>query len=282
MSIDLIVRIVGRQFAWRLGRRLYMAARGEAPNDMHRNGEVALARACVAAWATAYPSQPFVAFDVGANLGHWSAALIDAAGKAGCPLTLHVFEPVPGAHARLATRFAANPGVRLHQLALSSRSGTAPMHIVGETAGTNSLVAGTDPGATQIEVQLATVADMQAQLGIDRIDLLKIDTEGHDFEIVKSLLPQLRDGAIGVVQFEYNWRWLPGGASLRAVFELIHGTAYRVGRLVGDGIELFDRWNAEADRYFEANYVLVRADRLAQLPHRDGHWDDSNVLVFAR
>lgn len=282
MSIDLIVRIVGRQFAWRLGRRLYMAARGETPNDMHRNGEVALAQACLAARAKAHPAEPFIAFDVGANLGDWSAALIDAAEKIRCPLALHVFEPVPGAHARLAARFQDNSAVQLHQRALSSRSGTAPMHIVGDTAGTNSLVPGNDPDATRIEVQLATVAEMQAQFGIARIDLLKIDTEGHDFEIVRSLLPQLRDGAIGVVQFEYNWRWLPSGASLRSVFDLVEGSAYRVGRLVAGGIELFDRWNAEADRYFEANYVLVRADLLAALPHREGRWDESNVLVFGR
>jgi hypothetical protein len=60
------------------------------------------------------------------------------------------------------------------------------------------------------------------------------------------------------VQFEYNWRWLINHASLRDVFEYIKDKPYRLGKLVGRSIELFDAWHFELDRYFENNYVLIR------------------------
>jgi hypothetical protein len=65
-----------RRWAWRAGRRLYCAARGEPrTNDIAANGE-AYVQACVAA---AVPiDTTLVAVDIGANRGAWSLSLLHA------------------------------------------------------------------------------------------------------------------------------------------------------------------------------------------------------------
>jgi hypothetical protein len=59
------------------------------------------------------------------------------------------------------------------------------------------------------------------------------------------------------MQFEHNWRRLLNSMSRRAVFNMVDGMPYRVGKLAGAKLLLFERWHFEVDRFFESNYVLV-------------------------
>src|SRR5256886_7946771 len=45
--------------------------------------------------------------------------------------------------------------------------------------------------------------------------------------------------------------------SRRTVFDMVDGMPYRVGKLAGRKLLLFERWHFEMDRLFESNYVLV-------------------------
>lgn len=281
MRMDLIVRLLGRERAWRLGRGLYMAARGENPNDIATNGEAALMRDCVDAFVAIGESGRFIVFDIGANLGRWSEHMLAAARAKSVACQIDMFEPVPGAYARLEAALGSDTSVRLHRKAVSNRSGTAEMHIVGDYAGTNSLVPGAEPAAETLTVQTVTVPEIAAELGHAEINLLKIDAEGHDLEILRGMVETLVSRAVWVVQFEYNARWLGNAGSLRSVFDLVRGLDYRVCRLTRDGLEVYPGWNPENDRFFENNYALVRADILPRLRHRTMAWNESNVLAEA-
>ena len=53
--------------------------------------------------------------------------------------------------------------------------------------------------------------------------------------------------AIGVLQFEYNWRWIPFGHTLKEVFDFLAGRPYLLGRLTADGVEYYADWHPEPD-----------------------------------
>jgi FkbM family methyltransferase len=274
---SLIVRVLGRRLAWRLGRSLYMEARGEVANAIASNGEAALVRSVVAARAG---SASLTIWDVGANLGEWSQAVVDACAALGQTFQLEVFEPVPETNRQIAARFATNASVRAHQCALSREAGQGQMDIVSATGGTNALLTeGARAGSELIDVRIETGDGMRTALGQDQIDLIKIDAEGHDLDILRGMAGMLAAGTIGVVQFEYNHRWVATQASLFQVFRLIDGLNYDLARVTPTGLEILPEWNAEADRFFECNYALVRRDAAAGLPVRRGHWDACNVLV---
>ena len=271
--VDGMVRLLGRRRAWRLGRKLYLAARGEGLNVIDQNGESALIDAALAASPDA---APFRAWDVGANLGEWTDTLLAAAARRGRDVRMELFEPTPTAFASLTTKYAAIPAVSVQQVALSSRAGTAAFEVVGSHAGTNSLNLTGAPTGSTISVALTTGAEVHDG---NEVHLVKIDTEGHDLEVLRGLEPLLATHVLGIVQFEYNWRWLVNGSSLRAAMLLAKRTGYRLGRVAPEGLEIYDHWNGELDRFFETNYALVRPDLLSRLAHRVIGWCDGNLPV---
>jgi FkbM family methyltransferase len=276
MIASLSLRLLGRKTTWRLGRALYLAAREEIANGIDSNGEARLAGDMLAAHRSASPGKTFLAFDIGANLGDWTQALLDQA-RPGDAVRVEMFEPVPRAFEAIERRFGGEARVHCNRLAISSAGGEGTMYIAGETAGTNSLTSQGADGLETIAVPLRTLEDHLAAIGEIGADLIKIDAEGHDIEILRSLRPLLARGALGVVQFEYNYRWLRSRGSLNEVFELIDEHPYRVARVTAGGLMVFEKWNAELDRYFEANYALVRSDLVAPLGAMGARWDDSNV-----
>jgi FkbM family methyltransferase len=279
MTADILIRLFGRERIWRLGRKLYMTARGEVANDIATNGEADLMRLCARAFAERGGAGTFVAFDVGANIGRWTQFLLTVAEGAGVAVRVDLFEPVQGAFERLQQAFAGQARVHLHQTAVSDRCGTAEMFVVGEASGTNSLVS--VGGAVETRpVPVTTVAVVMDELSLATVNLLKVDAEGHDCAIIRGMLDKLRARAIEVVQFEYNWRWLATGTSLRTVFDLVADADYSVGRVENGRVELFD-WSAEIDRFFERNYVIVRNDLAGSLGAVRMRWNESNLLVVA-
>ena len=90
--------------------------------------------------------------------------------------------------------------------------------------------------------------------------MIKIDVEGFDMQALKGLERCLANGLIELIQFEYNWRWLLNNNSLRNVFELIDGKPYHFAKLIDGGLQIFDTWHFELDKFFESNYVIIRKD----------------------
>ena len=101
------MRMLSRQFFWRLGRKMYMWARNEEPNDMTQNGELRLQR--LIADSTPHGS-PLIAFDVGARIGDWSQSLIRRSGRRSGGLEIHAFEPVPDSRQVILESLAAAIG----------------------------------------------------------------------------------------------------------------------------------------------------------------------------
>src|SRR5258708_33453417 len=76
--------------------------------------------------------------DVGANVGQWSASMLATARQAGRAedLDLHAFEPSSYTFARLSKALGSQRA-SLQQLALSERSGSSILRVMGLGAGTN-------------------------------------------------------------------------------------------------------------------------------------------------
>lgn len=271
---DWLVRVLGRRRAWRLGRKLYTAARGEGLNAIEINGEKALIEQAISAFPDA---APFRAWDVGANRGEWTDLVLATAARQKRAAKILMFEPTPTAFESLSEKYVSNGAVEIKQVALSSKAGIAEFEVVGSHAGTNSLnVTGAAAGST-ISVALESGAEVHAAAGGGEVHLIKIDTEGHDLEVLRGLETLLETRTVAVVQFEYNWRWLVNGSSLRAAMLLAERHGYRLGRVAPDGLEIYDDWNAELDRFFETNYALVRPDVLPRLRHSVISWCEGNL-----
>jgi FkbM family methyltransferase len=261
---------------WRAGRKLYQYARREGPNHPAQNGEYWLLDAVVRRAA----GSSLTLLDVGANVGDWTQQALGCLSRHARQGSVHALEPAPGAHRHLAQRFAGEPRVLVRSLALSDRSGTEPLYVVGELAGTNSLV--DQQIGSPVPVAVTRLDDYLLEHAIERVALLKSDTEGLDLAVLRGGLGALGAGRIDAWQFEYNARWIHARAFLRDVFELVATRPYVLGKLFGNGIELFDAWHPELERYFETNFVLLRTGTSLERLGRLSRFNRSNVSLRAR
>jgi FkbM family methyltransferase len=264
-----------RSLTWRLGRRLYCWARRDVPNNPETNDEYWLIEKLVGGAIT----NTAVLMDIGANKGEWTAQarrVLDRLGKHG---VLYAFEPTNSTYTFLSNRFKADDCVKLNKIALSEHTGEADFFVIGELAGTNSL--NNFQGAAAEKAQTQKFDDFLAYANLESVSFVKSDTEGHDMSVLRGAANSLRAALIEVWQFEYNHRWVANHSTLKDVFDFIKDKPYRLGKLHGNGIEIFYDWHPELERFFEANYVLIRkgspAERLCTLMR----FDISNVLVPA-
>lgn len=267
-----IMKSVFRELAWRTGRRLYCWARGDLTNDPEVNGEYWLLERVLASC-----EDGATLMDVGANQGNWSVKALELASAHQKNVALYAFEPSSITRAMLCDRLGKNQQAEVCGFALTSHEGEGEFFSNAAGSGTNSLhpVSGTQTET----VALTTVDAFVAKRGIRHVTMIKIDTEGFDFQVLKGAIQLLESGSVDLVQFEYNWRWLLNGASLHNVFRLIEKSALRFGKLVGESIEFFDEWHFELDRYFENNYVLVRRASAYNSLGKSMEFDASNVAV---
>ncbi len=133
--------------------------------------------------------------DVGANVGYISAFALGLVGRSG---EVHAFEPVPRYLARLRKVRDDNPDYRLHVngVALGEREGTARIAVAGDrNIGFNTMVPGfmrKDGVSEEVEVRVITLSDYLSAGNIRNVRLVKIDTEGFEFPVMRGFEPFLR------------------------------------------------------------------------------------------
>lgn len=151
---------------------------------------------------------PAVIFDVGANIGQSAKAYATRFPHA----TIHSFEPSPETFLALTEKMFRFPNVVTHCLALGQGSATLGLTQRRNSA-MNRLLSGDKPlpkGAVQVDVRSGF--DLMHELKIDHIDYLKIDTEGHDLNVLHGFRDRL--GQVDFVEVEagmnaYNTTHVP-------------------------------------------------------------------------
>ncbi|HXG29187.1 MAG TPA: FkbM family methyltransferase [Nevskiales bacterium] len=147
--------------------------------------------------------QPVI-FDVGANVGQ----SIDNFRRHFRSPVIHSFEPSPKAFAELQSHAASIPGVTLNNLALGARPGEASFFESEAGTPMSSLL---QPGTEcwggggvreTLQVRVSSVDEYCRQRGIGQIDILKIDTQGYDFEVIKGAKAMIRNRAIHLIHME--------------------------------------------------------------------------------
>jgi FkbM family methyltransferase len=220
--------------------------------ESDRNGEAALAQ-------IALRDAQFI-FDVGANVGGWTAMALAAAPRLE---GLVAYEPTRAGAAELRKRFSARAEVEVVEAAVSDAPGEMTFYEepgVGE--GSSLVAAHSRPDATQHRVQVVTVDAELERLGRDAIDFLKVDAEGFDLHVLRGANGALAAHAVGVIQFEYNEPWLEAGSTLHAALSLLAGNGYETFLLKASGLHPYDIGTfGELFRY--SNFVAFAPGRSA-------------------
>jgi FkbM family methyltransferase len=159
----------------------------------------------LAAWSAA-AREARVVFDVGASSGIYALAALTASPRA----VAHAFEPTPEIAERLRRIVVLNGLQRLvvHEAAVFDRDGVVALRRCGREFGCNEGMNFVLEHATQRSDAVVTAVTLDrkcAQLGIERIDLLKLDIQGAEAAALAGAASLIDAGRIGMVFLELNW-----------------------------------------------------------------------------
>jgi FkbM family methyltransferase len=122
----------------------------------------------------------------------------------GC--TVHGFDPTPRAKAHVQS--VNEPKFKLHEFGLSDRTHNAEFHLPSNEAHVSgSLISAEHLKGETLQVKLIDVAEMFRVLDTDRIDILKIDIEGSEYDVIGSEAFASHADRIGAVCLEFHHRW---------------------------------------------------------------------------
>ena len=177
-------------------------------------------------------------FDVGANNGDVAQEFLTAFPGA----RLIAFEPFAECYQALKSRFAGRTNVRVEELALGAATGNGEMKLFAGS-NMNSLLPmesspveafkgtfnaiGANVGTAAVKID--TVDNFRKQNGLGCIDVLKIDTQGFDFNVLIGASDALKAHRITAVLVEINFiPMYKGQASFQQIHELLESFGYRL------------------------------------------------------
>ncbi len=257
LSSTLIVPL-GFRRARHFGRWLNVEAHGDAlGEDWATNGEGFFFRAICQ-----MGSLNATILEVGANDGTHTLAMLETAAARSNPVTIHSFEPSSFNQASWLSRvqnskYSSN--AHLIRLACSNSAGSAVLRTFdSQGGGENSLVSGEQLGEQNGSMENVLTVRLEAYCAenkLSRIFFLKIDTEGHDVDVLEGIYPLIQQQTVDFIQFEYNNTWIKSRKFLKDAFALLQPCGYQIGKLHRNFIEEFPRWDYRLEWFEHSNYV---------------------------
>lgn len=155
------------------------------------------------------PGKPegFCVFDVGSNQGQFLFLIDQHMGMT--PREVHCFEPSRQPYEKLCDVAEGRPDVTLNHFALGRSSGEVDLFSNEEGSGLASLSKrrldhfGLDFNYHE-RIKIETLDAYCLENGIDHIDLLKLDVEGHELDVLKGAERMFSERRIGMVTFEFG------------------------------------------------------------------------------
>jgi FkbM family methyltransferase len=231
--------------------RRYLSWYGNLSYNLETNGEAHVLEVLAL-------FHPTMLIDVGANVGHWT---IEA--KARCKdAEIHAFEIAGPTFDVLTANTAHLLGVHCVNLGLSDAPGSIRIRHYDELPALTTASDYPHPFSfTEMTSQATTGDAYAAAMGIQHIDLLKIDVEGMEERVLKGFDLMLQRKAIDLVQFEYGRVSILNRFLLRDFYAFFSERGYVVGKIFPDYVD-FREYDIGDEDFMGPNYLACNDTKL--------------------
>ena len=216
--------------------------------------EIAAARVCIRR------PEPVV-FDIGANVGTWTQGLLAAIPSA----KVFMFEPSSQCWPEIEKRGFAT--AELIRSAVGEQAGKAKLHVSSDFDHSASLHSRADSYCRDndyrgVEIDVTTIDDFMAARGIDWVDYVKMDIEGHELFALRGARRALEGHKIGAFAFEFGTANVNSHTFFRDFWQFLTEAGFRVARITPGGRLLPVDQYYEDYEYFRSvsNYVAELRD----------------------
>ncbi|MFH1063137.1 MAG: FkbM family methyltransferase [Candidatus Omnitrophota bacterium] len=196
-----------------------------------------------------------VIFDVGANVGQSAYKFSSAFPKA----VIHCFEPTSEAYKRLKINVKGMKNIICHQIPLGSRNEVSKLYLAPQSV-SSSLIK-PDCVVGEEVVNVCKLDDLALENRVEKIDLLKIDTEGFDLEVLKGANEMLSSCKVVFILVEVGFH---PGDKRHVLFDDVRSYLLPKGYSVFGFYEQQLEWSGES-RLRYANVCFVNEQALSKV-----------------
>lgn len=179
---------------------------------------------------------PKCIFDVGANYGQYLGLILECA--ADRDVTVHCFEPSSAAYAHLQEARGDRSHVTLNHFGLGREQGTLTLFSDAPGSGMASLTK-RDLGQRVFDhaetIEVKTLDGYCKEAGIEHIDFLKIDVEGHELGVLEGGTQMFESRRIDKVMFEFGGPAIDSRTFFRDYFRFFESVGMELSRLTPAG-----------------------------------------------
>lgn len=117
--------------------------------------------------------------------------------------------------------------------------------------------------AQSFEVKQITLDSFAKKHGIKEIDFLKVDTEGHEYEVFKGAIKLIKENKIHVIQFEFNEMNAFGKIFMKDFVDLLSG--YTFYRLMPNGFMALGAYRPITHEIFGFQNIVAVSKKYSKL-----------------
>lgn len=229
-----------------------------AGDDVNTSGEAAIVEAM-----TLKGSPPYVVFDVGANQGQFLNLILATIGADACHV--HCFEPARHTCEMLRQTVGDNSHVTVNPFGLGREPGSHELYYDRRGSGFASLtrrdLSHLNIAFSESEsVTIDTLDRYCRRRGIDRIDLLKIDVEGHELDVLYGGAGEMfKKSAVGMVSFEFGGCNIDTRIFFRDFYRFFKDIGMALYRITPTGyLYPLPAYREDYERFITTNFLAVR------------------------
>jgi FkbM family methyltransferase len=198
--------------------------------------------------------RPVIAFDIGANIGNYSAELTNLLPN----VKLIAFEPSKKAFKALSDRFSNNPNVSLVNCALGDESGETNLFSDRAGSGLASLTRRKldHLGISFEESESISMTTAQKWIEDNAIfpTIVKIDVEGHELDVLAGFGRYLE--SIQLIQFEFGGCNIDTRTYFKDFWTLLSPN-FKIYRITPHGPQLIPEYTEIQESFMTSNFLAV-------------------------
>ena len=218
--------------------------------EMELDGEVQVIKNII--------NKGYVVFDVGANVGDWTAKVLSQ----GHDVEVHLFEPVPHVYKKLIQNL--DKQLIFNNLGVGQKEEVKTFYYYEANPLLSTFYRRVDVEKQgwlnppkEITVLTTTIDNYCQRHGIKRINFIKIDIEGGELDVLYGARYFLETGRIDYLQFKYGGTYIDSKTTLKEAFEYLQKFRYSIFKILPDKLEYKPTFLPEDENFEFSNFLAV-------------------------
>lgn len=177
-----------------------------------------------------------VVLDVGANVGGYSKSIRETNKN----IEIYAFEPHPVTYQKLAIN-VMGLDIKTYNMGVGVKEGSLALYDYADKDGSShaslykDVIEQIHKGQTIAhEVKIISLDDFVHENKIEKVSLLKIDTEGHELEVLKGFGRHIEGNKVELIHFEFNEMNIVSKVGFKDFWDLLPN--YDFFRMLPDGL----------------------------------------------